>query len=223
MEVRPAYQPGDGVRDDHAAQQGHETMSAPQRKKQNQVKLARLEIVAGLYKRGYSYRKIQEEVMKRLGLETYGLRTVHADVQSLLKEWREGRLENMDYAIQLELERIDDTIAELWEQWEKSKQNYTKTSSKRKGAPVSEKGGSAPTIKTVLQEKSETEVVSMGDVSYIAEIRQQLVERRKILGLYAPELREVKEITEFDLSGLTPEQKAVLQQIGERALDEAKN
>jgi hypothetical protein len=197
-------------------------MSTQQRKKQLQIKLSRLEIVAGLYKRGNSYRKIQEEVMKRLGLSTYGLRTVHADVQSLLKEWREGRLENMDYAVQLELERIDDTIAELWEQWEKSKQNYTKTSSKRKGAPVKEKGSDAQTIKTFLQEKSETDVIRMGDVSYIAEIRQQLVERRKILGLYAPELREVKEITEFDLSALTPEQKAVLQQIGEQALDETK-
>lgn len=161
--------------------------------------------------------------MKRLGLETYGLHTVHADVQSLLKEWREGRLENMDYAIQLELERIDDTIAELWDQWEKSKRNYTKTSSKRKGAPVKARGSEAPVIKTFMQEKTETDVVRMGDVSYITEIRQQLIERRKILGLYAPELREVKEVTEFDLSGLTPEQKAVLRQIGERALDETKD
>lgn len=222
MEVRPAYQPGDGVRDDHAAQQRHETMSAPQRKKQNQVKLARLEIVAGLYKRGHSYRKIREEVMLQLGLSAYSLQTVHKDVQTLLSEWRKGRIENMDYAIQLELERIDDTIAELWEQWEKSKRDYTRTSSKKKGVPVKTDSDEVK-MQTFMQERSATEVVRTGDVSYIAEIRQQLIERRKILGIYAPELREVKEVSEFDLSGLTPEQKAILRQIGERALDETKD
>ena len=46
-------------------------MSKPQDKKRQQVKLARLEIVATLYKRGYSIRKIQSEVMKRLALKTY--------------------------------------------------------------------------------------------------------------------------------------------------------
>ena len=46
-------------------------MSEAQQRKRRQLKLSRLEIVAQLYKRGYSIRKIQSEVMKRLGLETY--------------------------------------------------------------------------------------------------------------------------------------------------------
>ena len=93
-------------------------MSKPQDKKRQQVKLARLEIVATLYKRGYSIRKIQSEVMKRLDLKTYSIATCHSDIQSLLEEWRENRIEDMDAALQLELERIDDTVRELWEQWE---------------------------------------------------------------------------------------------------------
>ena len=52
-------------------------MSKAQDKKRNQLKLARLEIVAQLYKRGYSIRKIQSEVVKRLELKTYSLATVH--------------------------------------------------------------------------------------------------------------------------------------------------
>ena len=67
-------------------------MSKPQRKKQSQLKLARLEIVAQMYKRGHSYRQIQAEVMKRLDLKAYSLQTIHADVQTLLSEWRESRI-----------------------------------------------------------------------------------------------------------------------------------
>ena len=66
--------------------------------------------MATLYKRGYSIRKIQSEVMKRLALKTYSIATCHSDIQSLLEEWRENRIEDMDAALQLELERIDDTV-----------------------------------------------------------------------------------------------------------------
>ncbi len=136
-------------------------------------------------------RKIQAEVMTRLGLETYGVSTVKRDIDTLLKEWRDSRLEDMDLALQLELERIDDTIRELWEQWEKSKTDYTKTSSKRKGSPIKDGKTGTGQIKTYQKEETETEVIRLGDPSYIAEIRQQLAERRKLLGLYAAEKREI--------------------------------
>lgn len=166
-------------------------MSEAQQRKRRQVKLARLEIVAQLYKRGYSIRKIQSEVMKRLGLDTYSTATVKRDIDTLLAEWRESRLENMDLALQLELERIDDTCKELWEQWEKSKADYTKTSSKRKGAPIKNKETGKDAIKTYQKEETETEVIGLGDPSYISEIRHQLAERRKLLGLYAPDKKDI--------------------------------
>lgn len=166
-------------------------MSEAQQKKRRQVKLSRLEIVAELYKRGNSVRKIKAEVMKRLGLGSYSTKTVHSDIQTLLKEWRDSRLEDMDLALQLELERIDEAVRDLWEQWEKSKTDYTKTTSKRKGAPVNDKKTGSSTIKTFQKEETEAEVIRLGDTSYIAEIRQQLAERRKLLGLYAPDKREI--------------------------------
>lgn len=109
-------------------------MSAAQRKRQNQVKTARLEIVARLYKRGYSVRQIRQEVMTRLTLPSYSLGTVHKDISTLLEEWRDNRLGDMNDALQLELERIDETCRELWAQWEKSKEDYNKTTNTRKGA-----------------------------------------------------------------------------------------
>lgn len=166
-------------------------MSKAQDKKRNQLKLARLEIVAQLYKRGYSIRKIQSEVVKRLELKTYSLATVHKDIQTLLNEWRENRIEDMDAALQLELERIDDTVRELWEQWEKSKTDYTKTARKQKGSPTRDNQTGQTSIRTYQTERTETEVIRLGDPSYISEIRQQLAERRKLLGLYAPEKKDI--------------------------------
>ena len=165
-------------------------------KKRRQIKEGRLAIVAQLYKRGYTVRAIREEVMRRLDLTPYGVSTVHSDIKLLLKEWRKSRLEDMDDALQLELTRIDDTVRELWEQWEKSKEDYTRTQRKRKGAPArsgnqdnnSPDGG----IRTFSVEEKTQQVIMLGNPAYIAEIRQQLAERRKLLGLYAPEKRDIQ-------------------------------
>ena len=171
-------------------------MSKAQHQRQNQIKTARLEIVAQLYKRGYSIRAIRAEVMRRLDLATYSTQTVHKDVQTLLKEWRESRLEDMDDALQLELTRIDDTVQELWEQWEKSKEDYTRTQRKRKGAPArnnQDNNGNDGGIRTFSVEEKTQQVIMLGNPAYIAEIRQQLAERRKLLGLYAAEKRNITE------------------------------
>lgn len=166
-------------------------MSKPQRKVQAQLKIARMEIVAQLYKRGHSVRQIQAEVMKRLDLATYSLSSVHNDIHTLLDEWRKNRIDDMDAALQLELERIDDTVHELWTQWEKSKEDYIRTTKSKRGAPAKDKRTGEEKIKTLGVEDHSTNVVGLGNPSYIAEIRQQLVERRKLLGLYAPEKKEV--------------------------------
>lgn len=169
-------------------------MSKEQHVKQNKIREARLEIVAQMYKRGNSIRAIRAEVMNRLDLKTYSTQTVHRDVQSLLKEWRESRLQNMDDALQLELTRIDDTVRELWEQWEKSKENYTKTKRRRKGAAKGKEedsGNEQGGIRTLSVEEQTEQVIRLGDPAFIIEIRQQLTERRKLLGLYAAEKRDI--------------------------------
>lgn len=171
-------------------------MSKSEYKRVRQIKEGRLPIVAQLYKRGYTLRAIREEVMRRLDLPTYSVSTVHGDIKSLLKEWRDSRLDDIDDALQLELSRIDDTVKELWEQWEKSKEDYTKTQRKRKGAPVrnatQENNATGENIKTFSVEEHTSNVVGLGNPAYISEIRQQLSERRKLLGLYAPEKRDIQ-------------------------------
>lgn len=166
-------------------------MSAAQDKRQRQMKLARLEIVAQLFKRGYSRRKIREEVKNRLDLKSYSLGTVQSDVKTLLAEWREDRIENTDDLVQLELERIDDACRELWAQWEKSKQDYTLQTRRQKGSPSRDNQTGLTSIRTVQTERTEKDVTGLGDVSYIIEIRRQQEERRKLLGLYAPEKKDI--------------------------------
>lgn len=145
-------------------------------------------IVADLYKRGWSIRRIADEVKARMG-STCSTRTIWNDIQDLLKEWREVRIQDTDARLQLELERIDDCVAELWEQWDKSKENFTREYNKRVGVPVpANEGpgdGQQTEIQTVRRENYTEEQVGLGNPAYMAEIRQQLTERRKLLGLYA--------------------------------------
>lgn len=164
-------------------------MSKMQTQRRNQAKLARLEIVSQMFLRQYTVRQIRAEVMKRLNLSTYSTATVQNDIKTVLEELQQQRLDNAEYALQLELERIDETCRELWAQWEKSKEDYVRTMKKRKGVPqFGDEGGKS---KTTQIETRESTVIGLGNVSYISEIRAQLQERRKLLGLYAPEKKEV--------------------------------
>ena len=150
----------------------------------------RQNIVAELYRRGYTYREMREEVMRRLDLSKYSLDTVHRDVQAILAEWRQMRNLNIDELQQLELNRIDEMMKEAWAAWEKSKTDYDKKRSKQFGKPAENIfGGGEGSIETVGVEQSKEEMVMCGDVRYLELINKLSVERRKILGLYAPEKR----------------------------------
>lgn len=164
-------------------------MSKMQTQRRDQAKLARLEIVAQMFLRQHTVRQIRAEVMKRLNLSTYSTATVQNDIRTVLEELQQQRLDNAEYALQLELERIDETCRELWAQWEKSKEDHVRTMKKRKGVPqFGDEGGKS---KTTQIENRESKFVGFGNVAYISEIRAQLQERRKLLGLYAPEKKEL--------------------------------
>lgn len=165
-------------------------------RKYRQKREARLPVVAELYKKGYSLRKMKDEIDARFD-SNVSINTLRKDIEYLLAEWRESRIQDTDDLITLELARIDDCLSELWEQWEKSKENYTMTESSRKGIPVpagdgdGNHNGEQVEIQTVERKQKEQQIVVYGNPAYMSEIRQQLVERRKLLGLYAPEKKEL--------------------------------
>ena len=183
--------------------------------RRNHLKEGRKEIIAPLYKRGWSIAKIAEEVRQRLNT-TCSTRTVWNDINELLDEWRAVRIKDVDQRLQLELERIDDAVRELWEQWEKSKEDYVRERNKRVGVPVPQTDsngqpvGEATEIVTVKRENNSENIIGLGNPAYIAEIRQQLAERRKLLGLYAATKTEV---TGKDGSPLIPAEKMTDEEI----------
>lgn len=169
-------------------------MSAPQLKAIKQKKIARLNIVSDLYKKGWSIRQIRVEVMARLDLPTLSTGTVKRDIDTLLAEWRDDRVKDTDALLELELARIDDTCKELWEQWERSKEESEVKTTKRKGIPRQQTEGQQAgggQIHTLSLEEKKVSQQGLGDPRYIAEIRAQLMERRRLLGLYAPEKQEI--------------------------------
>ncbi len=159
-------------------------------KRSNQAKLARLVIVAELYHKRWSDQKIRREVMSRLNLPTYAIATVRSDIATLLQNWRESEIKDIDDRVTYELACINATCAELWEQWEKSKSDREDRTTKRKGSPkrgVKEDNG----VQTDSIEESKKNVFGLGNPAYIAEIRAQEAERRKLLGLYKPEEKQL--------------------------------
>ena len=163
-----------------------------------QIREARLVIVSELYKKGYGYDQMRKMVMQRMGIDTYSKSTLHKDIHILLNEWRTTRIENTDLSVQLELEKINAQEVELWEAWDKSKENHKLTSKKQKGVASKAKsvgpGGTitdSDKISTTEIERMEKDEINFGDARYQAELTKLGQERRKLLGLYAPEKKEL--------------------------------
>jgi hypothetical protein len=191
-------------------------------------KEARLPIVAELYSKGKSYSKIREEVMARLGLSSYSKATVKKDIDTLLEEWRESRIKDIDLAQTLALERNRQHYEEVREEWERSKEDRTAKSVKRKGFPTKsgeddEEGGSA--IKTAFQERKVTTILGKGNPAYMDLMIRLEDQRAKILGLYAPEKKEITGkdgdplfaiVGDLDLAKLTTEEKEALLELARK-------
>lgn len=143
----------------------------------------RLEIVAPLWRKNYTYREIRGEVTKRLGLQAYALSTVKSDVDTLLQEWKENRLDDTEKKITSELARIDLVIREAWEMWEKSKQDFEKKKGRQKGVPIFDKQGVQIKVKTTFQEMQNEEYRAKGDARYLDIIIRCIERRCKLLGL----------------------------------------
>ena len=96
-------------------QGGEKQQAYESRRKQKE---ARLVIVSELYSKGKSFREIRSEVIRRLDLGSYSLKTVHDDIETLLKQWRSERLDKTDQAVTLFLERNRQHYEEARLEWD---------------------------------------------------------------------------------------------------------
>lgn len=172
--------------------------------KRRQIREARLQIVSELRLQGKSVRQIADAVTARLQLKKkVSTGTIHSDLKLLLQQWREDNNQNTEEWVQLEVARVDMLIAELYEAWEKSKKDYerTRASQERRQLEITDKDTESkgqPKQKAtkhpasfLKQSQSREQVINYGNVGYISEIRKLLEYRAKLLGLYAPDRKEV--------------------------------
>ena len=143
----------------------------------------RMQIVAPLWRKSWTLNEIREEVMKQLGLQTYSLKCVYTDVQRLIKEWQEERLESTEDKITAELARIDLVIKEAWAAWEKSKEDYKKRERRDKGKPRRRVNGEQLSVQAIESMRKESEVRAMGEPRYLDIILKAMQQRCKLLGL----------------------------------------
>lgn len=146
--------------------------------KSNRKREARLLIIARMMSRGAAVVDMQQEIKKELQQEICS-RTIYKDMKLLKKRWQEEEHENLTTYVKQELKRIDEIIWELWKKWEQSCKDYERTITRQYGEPNA-KGD----IETTRVERVTEEVKGVGNVNIISEIRHNLIERRKLLGLY---------------------------------------
>ena len=141
----------------------------------------RLQIIAPLYRQGWTEREITAEVRKRLDRPTYS--QAHVDIQRLLKEWREERLTDTDEKITCEVARLRYVIREAWAAWEKSKQDYHDKSTTQQGLPSENPANGQVTMETVKAIMYDAEKRGFGDPRYLDIILKAETQICKLLGL----------------------------------------
>ena len=125
----------------------------------------RLQIIAPLYRRGWTEREITAEVRKRLDRPKYN--QAHCDIQRLLKEWREERLTDTDEKITSEVARLKLVIREAWEAWEKSKADYNSKTQTQVGLPNKDPDTGLVTMDTVKAIMFDAEKRGFGEPRYL--------------------------------------------------------
>lgn len=141
----------------------------------------RLNMIAPLYRRGWTEREITAEIRKRLDRPTYN--QAHADIQRLLKEWREERLTDTDAKVTSEVTRLKLVIREAWEAWEKSKEDIHEKKSTQYGLPYKDEKGVVMGVDTIKAVMHDAEVKGYGDPRYLDIILKAEQQICKLLGL----------------------------------------
>ncbi len=118
--------------------------------------------------------------------EKYGLQWIMSDVRLMKKLihrlWRVQTASEMNEQIQQEIASIDVQIKELWKAWEFSKKGISEKTTRSTNSNSNSDMMDFDQSETILKED-----ITAGDVKYMNLISELGKEKRKLLGLYAPE------------------------------------
>ena len=144
--------------------------------------------MSDMYAKGFNDEQIQRVVNEKYNLE-WNMTQVRTMKTLIRKLWRAQMAHDMNEQITEEVNAINVQIKECWEAWERSKKG-TLSKTTRKAESQGDVPGSENTYsleETLLKEDTNT-----GEVKYMSLINELGKEKRKLLGLYAPEKKEVK-------------------------------
>lgn len=137
--------------------------------------------VSDLLAKGFNNQQIIETISKKYGLE-WNIRQVNVVKALLHKMWRCEIAHTMNDQIAREVATIDTQIKEAWEAWEFSKKGI-----KKKQTRTTQSDSPADELTYNVSEVILDENTTAGDVHFLEHINVLGKEKRKLLGLYAPE------------------------------------
>ncbi len=164
----------------------------------SEQKAAVAHFVSELLAKGFNNQQIIETVKIKYGLD-WKMRHVNVMKDLLHKLWRCEIAHTMNDQIAREIATIDVQLKESWEAWEFSKKGI-KHEKKRTTKSDSPSDEMTYNVEEVI---TDTDTCA-GDVKYLQHINELGKERRKLLGLYAPEKKETKggpQAVQFNLIG----------------------
>ena len=141
--------------------------------------------VSDLVAKGFNEKQILDVVNKKYDLK-WNLSAVRTCKALLRKVWRAETACLIEDQVAQELASIQTQEKEAWEAWEFSKKGIKK-SSKR----TTHSTGDAPELTYDLTEIIDNENVTEGNIKFLEHINELHKEKRKLLGLYAPDKRAV--------------------------------
>lgn len=137
--------------------------------------------ISDWYAKGMTDYDVQEQIKLTFGFE-WSLRKVQSMKGLLRKYWRSNTVENMDNQIAEEVNACNVQLRELWKSYEISKYGTKKETTRKTSS-----NGKADENVFDQEETITVRDTTAGDPKIMAQIIEVSKEKRKLLGLYAPE------------------------------------
>ena len=141
-----------------------------------------LEEIAGMWLRGASQGAIAKAIAAARPY-TLTRQTISRDCRTLIERWRESSIEKIEEMKLVQLAKLDECEAELWQAWERSKkdlQTMTKST-----------GGATPDEMAQNTKGSKTTMNRDGDGRIMGQILDVIKMRCDIIGAWAPKEPQV--------------------------------
>lgn len=133
--------------------------------------------VSKLYLQGFTFFGMENWIKANTGL-SISRKMCSTYVKEMLDEWHFERIDDVDKWITAELKGLNDVEREAWAAWEKSKQDKTKSVTRKRGKLPA---GKSQTITTTNVENYDEVTSGTGDPRYLEIIKDCKLQRLQYL------------------------------------------